>query len=93
MKIAVVDNLPEGGAKRVVYEQIKGLSHNHQIDYYTNKISSSYPFDKFVDNLYRFDLALPDLSGTAADSARNTFIYSFYSGLPEDGRGHKFEWG
>jgi len=35
MKIAVYYNLPPGGAKRILYEQIKKLSKKHHIDAYT----------------------------------------------------------
>jgi len=46
MKIAVIDNLPEGGAKRVVWEQLYFLNQKHQLLYCTNTISS-----KFTKNL------------------------------------------
>ena len=62
MKIAVVDNLPEGGAKRVVFEQIKGLSSDFEIDYYTNELRSAFLFEKYC-NVYRFDLKLDESSG------------------------------
>lgn len=35
MKIAVVHNLPAGGMKRALYEQVKRLSYRHTIDVYT----------------------------------------------------------
>ena len=35
MKIAVYYNLPIGGAKRILFEQVKYLSKNHDIDVYT----------------------------------------------------------
>jgi glycosyltransferase involved in cell wall biosynthesis len=35
MRIAFFYNLPSGGAKRTIYEQVKRLSHNHEIDVYT----------------------------------------------------------
>ncbi|HEX8965058.1 MAG TPA: hypothetical protein VF820_01335, partial [Patescibacteria group bacterium] len=43
MKIAFFHNVPTGGAKRVVFEQIKLLSKNHSLDLYT--------LDKNVDFL------------------------------------------
>ena len=35
MKIALFHNLPSGGAKRTVYEQVKRLAQRHQIDLYS----------------------------------------------------------
>jgi glycosyltransferase involved in cell wall biosynthesis len=63
MRIAIVDNLPEGGAKRVVFEQIKGLSQDHEIDYYTNTLVSHFPFADYVSQIHRFDLAMPRFHG------------------------------
>ena len=58
MKIAVVDNLPEGGAKRVVFEQIKQLANNHQIYYFTNQTESIFPFSKYTESVKIFDLGI-----------------------------------
>lgn len=35
MKIAIVHNLPPGGQKRALYEQVKRLSKNHSLDLFT----------------------------------------------------------
>ena len=35
MKIAVIHNLPDGGAKRALFDWIKGLSEKHELDLYT----------------------------------------------------------
>jgi glycosyltransferase involved in cell wall biosynthesis len=40
MRIAIVDNLPEGGAKSVVYEQVKGLARTNKVFYCTNNVVS-----------------------------------------------------
>jgi len=48
MQIAVFDNLPEGGAKRVVFEQIKYLSAHNTIIYYTNNQQSIFPFNDYA---------------------------------------------
>jgi len=61
-KIAVVDNLPEGGAKRVIYEQIKGLSKEHKIDWYTNNIRSRFKIEKHC-SVKRFNLRVKAFSG------------------------------
>ena len=42
MRIAVIDNLPEGGAKRVVWEHIQYLAKKNEILYCTNHVSSSF---------------------------------------------------
>jgi glycosyltransferase involved in cell wall biosynthesis len=39
MKIAVFHNLPPGGAKRVLFEQVKALSRNHELHFF--KLSST----------------------------------------------------
>lgn len=54
MKIAVVDNLPVGGAKRVVFEQIKYLSQKHTIDYYSNEFINSFPFSQVCGRIFQY---------------------------------------
>lgn len=56
MRIAVFYNLAFGGAKRVVYEQVKGLSKTHLVDLYTlsGSIDSFDPI-KFAQNRYEYD--------------------------------------
>lgn len=63
MQIALIDNLPEGGAKRVVFEQIKYLSKHHQVSYYTNTRSSIFPFEKYAQSVIRTDLEFQRYSG------------------------------
>jgi len=63
MKIAIVDNTPEGGAKRVVFEQVKGLAKDHEVHYFTNEVKSIFPFDDYAHNIKRFPLTLPDYRG------------------------------
>jgi glycosyltransferase involved in cell wall biosynthesis len=56
MKIAVYHNLPSGGAKRILYEQIKGLSKDHQIYLYeltTNK-EDFLDISKFCIKTYKY---------------------------------------
>jgi glycosyltransferase involved in cell wall biosynthesis len=62
MKLAVFDNLAEGGAKRVVFEQIKGLSQKHTVTYYTNTDKSSFPFERFA-KVKHYDLRLSHHAG------------------------------
>ena len=55
MRIAIYHNLPSGGAKRALYEQIKRLSKDNEFDLYTLKGSGSenfMPLDKFIKNKY-----------------------------------------
>ncbi|MBU0569778.1 glycosyltransferase family 4 protein [Patescibacteria group bacterium] len=60
MKIAVFHNLPAGGAKRVVYEQIKYLSSKHEIYLYEYDSTSENFMDvrKFCRSIkqYSFDI-------------------------------------
>jgi glycosyltransferase involved in cell wall biosynthesis len=44
MKIAVFHNLPDGGAKRVLFEQVKNLSEKHILGLYTIKGRNSISF-------------------------------------------------
>lgn len=56
MKIAIVHNLPTGGAKVVLYEWIKRLSEKHVVDEY--RISSMenkfYNTEDFASSIYKF---------------------------------------
>lgn len=63
MKIVVFDNLPDGGAKRVVYEQVKGLSKNNIISYVTHDKESVYPIQKYADGYYPQKLDWRDYRG------------------------------
>jgi len=60
MRIAFFHNLPTGGAKRVVYEQIKYLSERHEVDLYVINSKEQQLFDpeQFVKNTYRYDFSL-----------------------------------
>ena len=62
MKIAVVHNLRPGGAKRVLYEQVKRLSKNHLIDIYTFTSANDryFPLNNLVSNYYEIEYAYPE---------------------------------
>ena len=67
MKIAVVHNLPLGGMKRAMREQVKRLSKKHRMDIFTPENASySYPphFPKSVISIYK---DLPKVYKTMAD--------------------------
>lgn len=57
MKIAVFHNLNFGGAKRVVFEQVKSLSRNHTVDVYKTNLEDDI-FDPvtYAKNLYRYEI-------------------------------------
>lgn len=70
MKIAVFHNLPDGGAKRYLYEIVNQLNTNgHSIDEYSISTSSTYKsLDKYISkkfiytyNAKKFLLGVPDL--------------------------------
>lgn len=63
MNIVVWDDLPEGGAKRVVFEQIKGLSVFGRVTYITNQVQSRFDFGKYADKVYRLDMGLRSYRG------------------------------
>lgn len=56
MKIAVFHNLPAGGAKRTLYEELKILSQNNHIDLFQYSSTSENIFNlkPFVRKVYRF---------------------------------------
>lgn len=61
MKIAVVHNLPAGGHKRALYNQVKILSKKHKIDLYTlsSTDDSFLPLKEFVNNHFIFPYSYP----------------------------------
>lgn len=61
--IVVFDDLPEGGAKRVVYEQVKGLSANHVVDYITNEVETRFRFEKYAHEVFRIEQIIPRFKG------------------------------
>lgn len=63
MKVVVWDDLPEGGAKRVVYEQIKGLSRQCEVIYVTNTVKSVFDFEKYATKMFRFEMGLSEFGG------------------------------
>ena len=62
MKIAVVDNLPEGGAKRVVYEQVKYLALKHEVFLFTNTLTTHFPFGRWA-KVYQYDFEQKNTHG------------------------------
>lgn len=57
MKIAVFHNLNFGGAKRVVFEQVKGLSKDHVVDVYkTNRDEDIFDPLAYARNSYEYDV-------------------------------------
>lgn len=62
--IAMIDNLPDGGAKRVLYQQIKGLAErDYRIDWYTNDQESQFEIAPFCGEVFRFNLNISDYRG------------------------------
>lgn len=61
MKIAVVHNLPPGGQKRALYEQVKRLSQRHQLDLFTlSETNESFlSLHPFVQKHYKVPYNLP----------------------------------
>jgi glycosyltransferase involved in cell wall biosynthesis len=61
MKIAIYHNLPPGGGKRTVYEQIKYLSQKHDLDLYELSSTDEEYLNvrPFCKNVYTFTFKLP----------------------------------
>jgi glycosyltransferase involved in cell wall biosynthesis len=61
MKIAFFQNLPAGGAKKVVLEQIKYLSKKHEVVLYQIGPDDPYfPFNNFVSTIHRYNFPIAD---------------------------------
>lgn len=60
MKIALFHNIPTGGAKRVVYEEVKYFSKKNRVDLYTYTSNAElvWNLEPFVKKVYRFDFDL-----------------------------------
>ncbi len=80
MKIAVIDNLPEGGAKRVVFEQLKYLSTKHEVLFCTNEIESAFPFNELPLIMKRYPLRRKQYQGVS----RLWGDYRLYGELKKD---------
>ncbi|MBP7774735.1 glycosyltransferase family 4 protein [Candidatus Woesebacteria bacterium] len=64
MKIAVFDNLPEGGAKRVVLEQIRYLHQSqHQVIHYTNSVDTHFSTRQVADTVIPHTIQLSQFHG------------------------------
>lgn len=61
MKIAIFHNLPIGGAKRVLFEEVKGLAKKHKLHLFT-MISSDrdqmWGIEPYMDKVYRYDFII-----------------------------------
>lgn len=66
MRIAFFHNLPPGGAKRVVYYQIKYLSKKHNVDLYTIKSNDTdfLDFSKLKCGIYEYWFKLNERKGS-----------------------------
>lgn len=59
MKIAVFHNVPPGGAKRTVYEEVKHLSKKHEVHVYETEDSSSFlDLKAIVHKLYTYPFSI-----------------------------------
>jgi glycosyltransferase involved in cell wall biosynthesis len=60
MKIAVFHNLPPGGAKRTVYEQVKRLSVNNKVDVYEFKYRENdfLNLSLYASNVYKYNFEI-----------------------------------
>jgi glycosyltransferase involved in cell wall biosynthesis len=64
MKIAVFDNLPEGGAKRVVLEQVRYLHQSrHQVIHYTNSVNTHFSTKQIADTVITHTVQLSQFHG------------------------------
>jgi glycosyltransferase involved in cell wall biosynthesis len=81
MKIAFFYNLPSGGAKRTIYEQVKRLSERHEIDVYTftsagHEFADIRPYVKDYQCLeYHFASLLPSPFGRLNQAIRLSDVW------------------
>jgi glycosyltransferase involved in cell wall biosynthesis len=74
MNIVVWDDLPEGGAKRVVVEQIRGLSKTCRVDYVTNEVVSRLDYGSDVSSVHRFNMGLKEYRGLLRPMQELSFV-------------------
>lgn len=68
MKIAIFENLPFGGALKVVSEEAKYLSKNNDVDYYTLSNQEKNKMNlKYVNNIFRYPFSLKQYSHSYSD--------------------------
>jgi glycosyltransferase involved in cell wall biosynthesis len=89
MKIAVFHNLPEGGALRTVYEQVKGLSKNHIIDLYQFDNKYYKDINKFTRKSYVYKFYLHNnlpgpLNRFYKDLKNIIFLYFHHKSIAKD---------
>jgi glycosyltransferase involved in cell wall biosynthesis len=86
MKIAVFHNVPAGGAKRAVYEEVKYLSKKHDIDIYRYSSTDESFLDirPFAKNVYTYDFDIDsNKSGFLARLERDYKNFVVLRGLSE----------
>jgi len=84
MKIAVFYNLPAGGAKRVVYEELKYLSSMHRVDTFEIKNTSNFlDIGKYVTNrnIYKFSSTPKYLKGILSRFEKDFYELYFLRAL------------
>jgi len=74
LRIVVFDDLPNGGAKRVVYEQVLGLSKKHEVIVVTNKELTDFHYDKSMQ-VFSFDLSLVQFEGLLRPLQELSYLY------------------
>src|SRR3989344_1974870 len=76
MKIAVFHNLPLGGAKRVLFEQIKGLSSKHSIDVYeySSEKRQMWDIDDYANKIFIYDFIKKENENRIISDFRNFFL-------------------
>ena len=77
MKIAFFDNLPDGGAKRFLYEEIKGLSGDHEIHYFTQTVSRQFKPKPYCKKMYLYQN--PKILGFRPVDDLVKLVFSFLS--------------
>jgi glycosyltransferase involved in cell wall biosynthesis len=60
MKIALYHNLPPGGAKRAVYEEVRWLIRRHKVNYFKLSCTDESFLDirKYVENTYEYNFSI-----------------------------------
>lgn len=92
MKIAVVHNLPAGGQKRLLYEQVKRLSKNHQLDVYTPSSSNDVfaPLKSFAHKYSVYSYQVP-LHFPMSVISIYTKLHRVYKEMAEDIRKGRYD--
>jgi len=90
MRIAVVHNLPAGGQKRALFEQVKRLSAKHDLDLFILSETNEdfLPLTKFIRHIYKFPYHHPEKFPYSVLSIYSKLKYAYQQMAEKINRGN-----